>query len=123
MPALATKLVNKFAGAAGTSSITITTPGTYDPLANTRSASTTVTHADTDVSPPVPVTNKMVTDIGAILKGDMMTIIDGAQLTITKAMINNLILTYQGVKFTMIHLKELYSGANVAAYEVFLRDV
>jgi hypothetical protein len=122
MPALATKLVNRFAGATGVSTITVTVQGAYNPLDGTQGADTdTVTV--TDVSPPVPVTDRMITDNAAVLAGDEIIYIDGPQITLTRAMINNLVLTYDGRKSSMVWLKTFYSGANIAFYEVYLRDV
>lgn len=122
MPALATKLVNRFAGPTGTSTVTVTVQGAYDPLDGTQDPNTD-TQTTTDVSPPVPVTDKMITDNSAVLAGDLVTYIDGPQIAIDKSMINNLVLTYDSRKYRMVWLKTYYSGANVAFYEVFLRDV
>jgi hypothetical protein len=122
MPALATKLVNKFAGADGTSKLIVTTPGAYNQLDGTTGADTVV-ETVTDVSPPVPVSKRMAEDINAVLMGDFVTWIDGPQLTLTKAMINHAQIEYLGIKYKLVWFNDLKSGANTAAYEVFVRNV
>jgi len=122
MPALATRLVNRFSGPTGTSKLIVMVPGTYNEL-NGAKAAATVTETITDFSPPVPVTKKMTADISAILMGDMVSWIDANQITLTKSMINHAQIEYLGVKYRMVWLKDYVSGANTAAYEVFFRDV
>jgi len=122
MPALATKLVNKFAGPTGTSSLIVTVPGAYNELNGTQAADTVSTTV-TDFSPPVPVTEKMTSDVSAIKMGDMVVWIDGNQVTLTKAMINHAQIDYLGTKYKLVWIREYVSGGNIAAYEVFFRDV
>jgi hypothetical protein len=122
MPALATKLVTKFAGPTGTATLTITTKGAYNAL-NGNQAADSESSSTPDVSPPVPVNQKQVSDNSRVLMGDMVVWIDSARVTLTRDMINNVTITYAGQTYDMIHYNDYMSGANSAAYEVFLRDV
>jgi hypothetical protein len=124
MVALGTKLVNKFAPTTGTVTVTRQQPSVdYDPLTGSETPNTPI---DTvlDASPPVPVTQKMVRGIEAVLEGDMVTYIAGESYDFERMDINSLRLTYTGAgTFTMIWYKELWAGVDIAAYEVFLRNV
>lgn len=122
MPALATKLVTKFSGASGTVSITrITKAGDYNPLTGSESAPTETTTVQ-DVTPPVPVTQRMVDDNSGVLMGDFVGYVDAARYTFTQADVNTTQVNYSTLgAFTIVWVKEFWSGANIAYYEIFLR--
>jgi hypothetical protein len=122
MNKLATKLVKKFAGPEGTASLIVRTPGAYDPLTCSEDAATEATTI-LDVSPPVPVTQRHVQEISAVLEGDMMVWIAASEFTFERDMIGNLDLEYVGDKYRMIWYKEYYAGEEVSAYKVFVRNV
>jgi len=120
-PALATRLIEKFAGPLGTAVLTRTVQGTYDELDGSQGANTE-TESTIDVSPLYPVTLRQVTD--TVLMGDFVTYIAGSEYTFTKTDLSNVTMTYNsGQKFRLVWVKPIYSGANIAAYETFWRNI
>jgi len=120
-PELATQLINKFAGALGTSVLTRSVPQTYNPLDGTQSAPVTTTD-EVDVSPPQKAEASMVND--TILSTDYYTFIAASEYTLDDADLMHVTLTYNsGLQYRLIWFDRIYSGANIAAYTAFWRKI
>lgn len=120
-PALATRLISKFAGPTGTAVLTREVQAAYDPLDGSQAASTS-TDTTVDVSPPQKAEQHMITD--TVLASHYYSYIASSEFTFVDSDMANVTLTYNsGLKYLLVMFDRIYSGANVAAYTTYWEKI
>tara|TARA_R110000787_G_scaffold42303_2_gene103988 strand:+ start:3292 stop:3654 length:363 start_codon:yes stop_codon:yes gene_type:complete len=120
MTALDTKLLNEVYSIAELygKDVTFTTrSSTYDPTTG-KSTVVSTSHA-VRVTPPAPFKSSF-SDGKLIKHGDVSVLLPAKLLTFTPSLSASV--TIDGSVFTIIALDSLYSGANIAAYDLQLRQ-
>jgi len=101
----------------GTNATFKETTKTYDPTTGATSESVTTNHT-IKIVPPAPLNIQLVN--GEVYKeGDMVTYIAGSGAVVIP--INGMEVTFDSMKFQIVTANPLYSGDDIAAWELVLR--